>query len=320
MCEISVIIPCYNSERYIEFCIKKLEEQTFKDFEVIVVDDCSTDNTLALLEKIKLNTTLYLKIVHLEKNSGPGVARNKGIENANGNYLAFCDSDDYYEKNFLEIMYKSLKKEKADIVMCNSKLKMSDGSYRNNSYTQVFDIYTKKEDYIALSRTSLCYLMIKKEILKNIKIPALRNGEDMAIIPIILQRASNIIHVNKTLYVYCVRKNSASTAPTLKSFSDLVECQKIIKESWGDENIDALEFIGIKNILYSATLIGIKANANKKQIYDIVNQFEEENKECYSNKYLNTMDFRYRFFLTMVRYRIFVGLKLYAKLHSLIMK
>ena len=103
MPDISVIIPCFNAEEYIVRCVEKLEEQTFKSFEVIIVDDCSNDNSVKLLEEVRDKSSADISIIKLEKNSGPGVARNVGIKNARGRYLAFCDIDDYYDPHFLRI-------------------------------------------------------------------------------------------------------------------------------------------------------------------------------------------------------------------------
>ena len=87
-------------------------------------------------------------------------------------------------------------KQNAEIMMCNSKLLFKDGSERKNSYTEIFDKYKEKEDYLALSRSSLCYLLVKKDLFNNISIPELRNGEDIAVIPLLMLKASKIGHIN----------------------------------------------------------------------------------------------------------------------------
>ena len=101
MSKISVIIPCYNAEKYIKKCFEGLEKQTFREFDVIVVDDFSTDNSLNILYEIKQNSKLKIKVIKMKQNVGPGEARNVGIKASDSEYLAFCDSDDYYEENFL---------------------------------------------------------------------------------------------------------------------------------------------------------------------------------------------------------------------------
>ena len=102
----SVIIPCYNSWQFMERGLRSLEEQSFSDFEVIFVDDCSTDDTYSRLITYQQSSTMNISVFRNEKNSGPGEARNNGIKRAQGEYLAFLDSDDWYEKDFLQKMYK----------------------------------------------------------------------------------------------------------------------------------------------------------------------------------------------------------------------
>ena len=320
MSKISVIIPCYNAEKYIKKCFDGLEKQIFKEFDVIVIDDFSTDNSLNILYKIKQKSKLKIKVIEMKQNVGPGEARNVGIKASDSEYLAFCDSDDYYEENFLYCLYNKAVEQSADVVMCNSKLKLQNGSFRNNSYTNIFKLYNTKSDYIALSRTSLCYLLLRRNLFEDLPIPSLRNGEDMAIIPLLLAKARIITHIDNALYVYCVRKESASVSVSANSFWDLLKCQQIIEKSWNKEYQEALQFIGIKNVLYSAVLIGIKAKVNTKVIKDTIRKFEREHNKWYLNSYIKTLDFRHRFFLKTIKYRCLVLTKAYVFLHSLLMK
>ena len=320
MPDISVIIPCFNAEEYIVRCVEKLEEQTFKSFEIIIVDDCSNDNSVKLLEEVRDKSPADISIIKLEKNSGPGVARNVGIKNARGRYLAFCDIDDYYDPHFLELMYKACVKQNAEIMMCNSKLLFKDGTERFNSYTEIFDTFDDKEDYLALSRSSLCYLLVKKSLFDNITIPDLRNGEDIAVIPLLMLEATQIGHINEALYYYLVRENSASSNPTQKSFKDLLTCYSIISNSWKTGYRDALEFIGIKTVLYSAVLVGIKAKVDFKEIKKLIESYLTIYPKWYENRYLNTMSKRHKFFLQLVKYRAYPMLYLYTKLHAMLMR
>ena len=293
MSKISVIIPCYNAEKYIKKCFEGLEKQTFREFDVIVVDDFSTDNSLNILYEIKQNSKLKIKVIKMKQNVGPGEARNVGIKASEQN---------------------------ADVVMCNSKLRLQNGSFRNNSYTNIFKIYNTKSDYIALSRTSLCYLLLRRNLFEDLPIPSLRNGEDMAIIPLLLAKAKIITHIDNALYVYCVRNGSASVSVSANSFWDLLKCQQLIEKSWNKEYQEALQFIGIKNVLYSAVVIGIKAKVNTKVIKDTVRKFEREHNKWYLNSYIKTWDFRHRFFLKTIKYRCLGLTKAYVFLHSLLMK
>ena len=96
MPKISVIVPVYNTEKYLPATLKFIAEQTFSDMEIIFVNDCSTDNSLALLQEYASNDK-RVKILNNEKNSGAAISRNKGIEAAQGEYLLFLDADDLFE-------------------------------------------------------------------------------------------------------------------------------------------------------------------------------------------------------------------------------
>lgn len=117
--KISVIIPTYNREKLIERSIKSVLNQTYKNIEVIVVDDCSNDNTKSIVNSIKDDRLIYIK---LSKNKGACYARNKGIEAASGKYIAFNDSDDVFYKNKLEKQLKNLLNNNSDLDFCKMKV------------------------------------------------------------------------------------------------------------------------------------------------------------------------------------------------------
>lgn len=123
---ISLIIAFYNEELYLDRCLQSVANQTYKNIEVILINDGSTDNSLQIAEKY-LNTFENVKLISIE-NSGPGIARNKGLEIASGNYLAFLDADDALDNNALRKMLETLVKTKSDMVM--SLFKMFD---KNNN-------------------------------------------------------------------------------------------------------------------------------------------------------------------------------------------
>ncbi|MBQ3469157.1 MAG: glycosyltransferase family 2 protein [Bacilli bacterium] len=115
--KISIIIPAYNSEKYIEETLKSIINQTYKNIEIIVIDDGSTDNTKKVIEKVKKNSAIPIQY-HYQKNAGQSAARNKGVELVKSKYLSFIDSDDILKKDCIEKLYKAITKEKADISVC----------------------------------------------------------------------------------------------------------------------------------------------------------------------------------------------------------
>lgn len=133
--KVSVIIPTYNTEQYIKDCVQSVLNQTYQNFEIIVVNDGSTDNTLKVLEEIK---TEKLKVITI-KNSGQGYARNMALKEAKGDYIFFLDSDDYIEPVTLELAVKRIEQDNADFVYFDYKyLKMQDGTFVYNSKEKFF--------------------------------------------------------------------------------------------------------------------------------------------------------------------------------------
>ena len=114
---ISIIVPVYNTSIYLEQCLNSIHNQSFKDYEVICVDDGSSDNSLHILKKYE-KIIKNFKVIS-QKNQGVAVARNTGLANACGDYIVFIDSDDFVKENYLEVLYNESCKTNADVVICN---------------------------------------------------------------------------------------------------------------------------------------------------------------------------------------------------------
>ncbi len=114
---ISIIVPVYNTEEYLTLALSSLCSQTYKNIEIICVDDGSTDNSLKILEKFRAFDS-RIKIIK-QKHQGVSVARNKGLDKVTGKYIAFVDSDDYVKPEMFEVLYKTIKKYDTDVVLFN---------------------------------------------------------------------------------------------------------------------------------------------------------------------------------------------------------
>ena len=132
-CLISVIVPMYNSAAYIEDCIKSLEAQTFIDYEVIFIDDGSTDNTVELVYQNAQKLPNYTVIK--QENKHAGVARNTGIKHANGKFITCLDSDDCFEPSALEILYQTAMETGADVVRATGFEYDTDGARTDISWS-----------------------------------------------------------------------------------------------------------------------------------------------------------------------------------------
>ena len=164
--KVSVIIPTYNREKTIKRSIESVLKQKYEDIEVIVVDDCSVDNTCKVIESIDDNRLRYIK---LEKNSGACKARNVGIENARGEYIAFQDSDDVWRENKLTVQLDIMKKVNADIVICNYQQVNLRTGKKKQCITQVSDGFVQYETLLKKNIASTQCMLIKSECLKTIR-------------------------------------------------------------------------------------------------------------------------------------------------------
>lgn len=118
MVKVSIIIPVYNSDQHLRRCLKTICKQTFQDVEIICINDCSTDDSLLILQEYAKNDN-RIKLIDLKENKGAAAARNIGIKNACGQYLGFVDSDDFVDANFYEKLYERAEKTDSDVVKGN---------------------------------------------------------------------------------------------------------------------------------------------------------------------------------------------------------
>lgn len=143
---ISIIVPVYNVEKYLNRCLDSILNQTFTDFELILVDDGSTDNSGIICDEYKTKDN-RIKVIHKE-NGGLSSARNAGLDIARGRYIGFVDSDDFISKDMYQILYNEAEKNKADMIMC--EFKKVDKNYEaiNNNLYKKSDIKLLKKDEI----------------------------------------------------------------------------------------------------------------------------------------------------------------------------
>ncbi len=211
---ISIIIPLYRVEDYIERCLLSLEKQTFKDFEVIVVNDGSPDDSLSIVENYIEKTNLNIKIINQE-NSGVSMARNNGIKYITGEYVCFMDSDDMYDSEYLSTMHKEIVSQKADVCICRSH-SIDESEDRIFSYQEPYtvEIFSKKSalEGLLYGRFSagIWALLTRREILGDLKFAEhFRYSEDLEMVWRLVASSDKIVRIDAPLYCYRVRGGSA---------------------------------------------------------------------------------------------------------------
>lgn len=313
----SVIIPCYNSSATIIQSMTSVVQQTFNDWEMIVVDDCSTDETVTKVQHfIDEHPKCKIRLCRKEKNSGPGNSRNIAMKMAIGDYFLFLDSDDFYTKDAFGIINECIENTNADIVGYGNTLEIG-----NNIRKCVPDEFFDTKAYVALRGGSLWSFTASKKIWNNIELPNIKNAEDIAIVPVLFMRAKNIQTIQQCLYRYMYSKGSLSSRKNkgiCKSFQESFEVTKSFKEC--DEYPEEIEFHGIKTILYGAVLNAFQAGISKTEIKRVVDSFEREYPYWHKNKYIMHYPQRKRFFLNLVKNHHFLMLRLYVFSQNLYLK
>ncbi len=240
--KISVIIPIYNVEKYLGECLDSVLAQSFKDFEVICVDDGSTDKSTKILEEYQKKDN-RIKILQQQR-GGAGVARNLGLGHAQGKYVQFLDSDDYFEPNLLEEMYTRAEKYDVDLVVCSSKKVDDEGniiesknpnSPINLAKTPLDKIYNKndfKEDFFSLLTPVPWNKLFKKDLIINneIEFPNLHICEDIAFVHSYEAVAEKILVFDKELINYRFNRAGSMAYYRTKYTIDVVHSCNILKQ------------------------------------------------------------------------------------------
>lgn len=212
---VSVIIPVYNVEAYIEKCVESLLEQTYTNFEALIVDDGSPDSSIQLAKQ-KIGNDPRFRFFEKE-NGGQGTARNLALDNAKGEYITFLDSDDYYDQNYLSVMTESIISSDADICMCNTNF-IDENDKIIKVYKNNLPIYLSKQDYLLSYRSIsnyMCDKIFKANCFDNFRFnPSIRTYEDVHILFRIMYKKT-MISIEDVLYNYVQRVGS-----TMNSFPE----------------------------------------------------------------------------------------------------
>jgi len=266
--KVSIIIPCYNCEEWLERSLNSLINQTCDDFEVIFIDDGSKDNSSETAKKILSQSNIQHKIIK-KKNEGVSIARNIGIENSNGEILYFLDSDDYVEDTLCEVIIDTIEKNDVDIMFFKYKSKKKFAEY--DKYNLVMDSKTMLIDLVHYKfMYHICAFAVKKSVVinNNIKFTeGARYGEDHEFIIKALCNSNKGIVLNKVLFNYCERDDSAVQKFTLArvdSLESALRTNNYMEKYYNDKRMNKEICIYVaKKIMYNIDEIIKFKKANK---------------------------------------------------------
>ena len=226
---VSIIVPIYNAEKYLNKCLDSLTKQTKKELEFILVNDGSTDKTEEIIKEYQDKRIKYFK----NKNQGIGKTRNFGISKSSGKYLMFVDSDDYLEKDACEILYKKISKEEADLAICDF-YKVYENGKTEEIHLPKFSSTTLKKTPSLINNINLSpwNKIYKRELItkNNLKFIENLKYEDAPFVINAMDKAKKIVKVDECLNYYVIHGNSETTVRDKKCF-DILKIVAIIREN-----------------------------------------------------------------------------------------
>ena len=228
---ITIIIPAYNAESYIERCLTSLVNQSYKNLEILVINDGSTDNSEKIIRKVKKKDSRIVLIN--QENRGVSSARNKGLNVANGKFVTFVDADDFVEFDYIEVLYNSIKTNNADISICNLAINNRINFEKNNLEIKLFDSESAIINMLLGNYfdSSVCCKLIKCEIAKaeNFR-EDLLIAEDLYYYYCLFKKCNRISYVNKICYHYMQNENGAISTISDKKVENLNLFEEMISK------------------------------------------------------------------------------------------
>lgn len=291
--KISIIVPIYNVEQYLEKCIISIINQTYKNIEIILVDDGSKDNSGKIADEYK-KTDDRIVVIHKE-NGGLSDARNCALDIATGDYITFVDSDDYIDIRYCEMLYNALIKTNADIAICEMQYVYDDKYENNNNENIKTEEYLKGDAMIKYMDTEYvvaCAKLYKSELFNDLRYIVGKIHEDEFMFHKVFFKCKKIVYINSKLYAYRQRESSITkTEYSIKKLDAICALEDRLKFSTDNKLVELYDkteasylYLLRKN-MYQLSVSNIE---NKEKIIDelyskLINRYSKLKK----NKYIS---------------------------------
>lgn len=210
MAKVSVIVPVYNAEKTLVSCLGNLVHQTLEDIEIILVNDCSKDGSLMILQECEAQFPDKIILINLEENLGPGGARNVGLMYASGEYIGFVDSDDLVDTTMFQKMYNRAVEENNDIVSCGFLDEKNDIAILLTTDDRCGEITPKNRNIFLSECGYLWYSIYRRNLWENVSFRKHTSLEDLEICMLMYLNANSVGTVKETLYRYKNQDGSLS--------------------------------------------------------------------------------------------------------------
>ena len=285
--KISVIVAVYNTEKYLDRCIESLLNQTYKNMELVIVEDCSTDSSRKLLKKYKGNKNI--KVFYNRENRGLSYSRNYGLKKSTGDFIGYIDSDDYVEPDYYEKLMSSIKDNKSDIAICDIKLvdEQTNKIQRCKCYAN-FDVYSVVNNGFA---ASACNKLFKRKNIEKYPFAEGKVNEDIAVvIPTVIQ-AKKISYAD-TCYFYVQRGGSIQNSKFSDKRFDVFDGVKTTLERIKNEqDYEFYKNAIVYNQLILLLMFAIPKERNFIKRYKFLKKFNELSKDYKITKNTNYLEY-----------------------------
>lgn len=308
MTKVSVIVPVYGVEKYIERCARSLFEQTLDDIEFIFVNDCTKDNSIEILQQVILDYPArksQIKILKHEVNKGLPEARKTGILAANGEYIAHCDSDDWVDKEMYRSMYEKARNGSADIVVCDYV--QNDGKGNMHRFIGCHEIETKTfliNCFYQIDSWAVWNKLCLRSLYTGIKYPTEAMGEDMVLTMQLLKNCTSVAYVSLPFYNYYINPESITKQPTIercmRNYNQIKKNTGIIMDLLSYDNRNNMDLVFVIPYLKYNVMTMLLPLVGKKYYYNIwKNTYENFTKDFLLEKKIPLI-YKIRYLLTLI--------------------
>lgn len=284
---VSIVVPIYNVEEYLPRCIDSIAVQSYKNIEIILVDDGSPDKCGEICDKYEAQDN-RIKVIH-KSNGGLSSARNAGLEIASGNFIVFIDSDDWIDKNYIEVMYNDMISYNADIVVPAFCISYDSGKQHSGTIIKNLTEYSRKralENFLFNGYITPCVAskMWKKELWNEIKCPEGKLFEDQFTTYKLIMIASKVVFDPSIYYYYFKREGSIGHS----SFNDRTyDLLKAIKEEYEEITKvfpELTSSLKVARVVWEMVFINMMINTDRYE-RDAVAKIQKRTRKCLSDVY-----------------------------------
>ena len=289
--KVSVIVPVYNTEKYLKNCIDSLLKQNFEDYEIIVINDLSPGNAEEIIKSYNDKKIVYIKN---KTNKGIGYNRNLGIKKAKGEYVCFIDSDDYVKEDFISKMYNYSKENNLDLCVCDYVNVDEKGNTLEEFNLSNFGITNYEQNNKILCEINLgpCNKLFKKDMLiKNkIKFSEKLKYEDLSFVALSIKNSAKIGKINEQLNYFTVHKNSETTTRDKRVFDIFKQLDIVRNEYKSGKYLDELTVSVLLNYTIQQRY-QIDKDTQSKFIDDAFKYLNDNNIDYKHSEYIKNRSF-----------------------------